>query len=59
MNATVKYQVGKLAGTIQVPFSPEESDQSILLKAKKALMDKYRSLPYGTEQWKVIDKKHG
>jgi len=57
MIATVKYQVATYSGEIQVNCNENDTDEHIIAKAKRIVTQRAGgSLPFGYENWKVVER---
>jgi hypothetical protein len=58
MTATVKYQIGTYAGTVQVNYNPEDDDDIIIARAKRILRNRAGSFPAEIyyESWRVTSR---
>lgn len=55
MIATVKYQVATYSGKVKVNCDKDETQEVIIAKAKRKLINEVGALPLGYESWKIID----
>jgi hypothetical protein len=56
MTATVRYQVATYRGEVQVNCEPDEENEVIIAKARRALIRRSGELPYGKQAWKVMSR---
>ena len=59
MTATVKYQIGTYAGTVQVNCNPEDEAETIIARAKRILRNRAGSFPAGiyNESWRITNRE--
>ncbi len=57
MLATVKYHIATYAGEIKVNCESDDTDDYIIAKAKRILINKYGPFPFGYESWRVIKRE--
>ena len=57
MLATVKYQIATYSGDVVVNCSENDSEETIIAKAKSILRHRVGFFPFGYQSWKVISKK--
>ena len=57
MTATVKYQVATYAGEVTVNCEHNDEDEFIIARAKRQLVNRVGSLPYGCQSFKVTERE--
>lgn len=57
MLSTVKYQVATYSGVIHVNSTPDEESESVEARAKKMLIQRTGSLPYGFERFTEVERR--
>lgn len=57
MLATIKYQIATYSGNVVVNCNENDSDETIIAKAKSILRHRVGFFPFGYQSWKVISKK--
>lgn len=56
MTAVVKYQIATYSGEITVLCEQNDENEVIIAKAKRILTRQAKGLPFGYENWKIVDR---
>lgn len=59
MLATVHYDLGQYSGKISVNVSPDDDDEFVIAKAKRALAQRHGPMPSGlySSRWRVTERE--